>query len=376
MNYIDLKKWKNNWGKVNDIYLWGYGKNCKNHLDYLKSKVRIAGIIDNDRTKTGTRNDGILVVHPENIDLKGKKIVVTAPSSGYEEICEQLTALGFEEYIDFCNVMLFISARAWFVENKVVLSKVHISITTACTLNCKYCNMYMPFHKGNVITYSFEQVKEQIDALFTKVDKVINLDLLGGEPLINKELPKIVTYIYSQYYDRVNTVSIVTNGTIMPSKELMDVIRRHAVRVNMSNYRLDGQYNTKFIEIKNMLEERSIKVLIDESLQWKDFSFPYESLELSDEQAYENMCKCNPIFKGFNDYKFYFCHLVWSANKAGIYKEQQQDYIDFRQQDDNIREKIFMMNICCFEDNYVSLCKYCGGCSNMNQKYISVGEQA
>ena len=80
MNYTDLKKWKSNWENVDSIYLWGYGKMCKQHLEYLKAKIHIEGIIDNDRNKTGYNIDNIPILHPNDIELVNKKIVITAPS--------------------------------------------------------------------------------------------------------------------------------------------------------------------------------------------------------------------------------------------------------------------------------------------------------
>lgn len=78
--------------------------------------------------------------------------------------------------------------------------------------------------------------------------------------------------------------------------------------------------------------------------------------------------------EAFNDSKFYFCHLVWSSDKAGISKEQPDDYRPEQNQGAVCKESIVLMNMCCFDNTYNSLCKDCG-CSNLNQKYIKTGEQ-
>ncbi len=377
MNTKDFNLWCDEWKNVKKIMLWGYGKICSLHMSDLISKFEIEAIIDNDKSKEGFTPEGIQIAHPDNIDLHGKRVVVV---SAYDDVREQLMEMGLEEYKDFCDIRLFVSGRAWIDDKKVCLSELHISINTACTLNCKYCNMYIPFHKKHAVIYSFDQVKEQFDLLFKFVDKIYNLIILGGEPLINKDLSKIIDYLYENYFDYFEEVEVCTNGTIIPDEQLIKSLQRPKNLVSISDYSLDDAYREKFLKIKNLLDENNINnkwiTTFDTHVQWKDFSFPYEPLNMSEEKAYENMCKCNPFYKGFNDSKFYFCHLVWSADKAGIAQECPQDYIDFTSLKSEDREQIVKMYVCCFDDNkYVSLCQKCGGRSKLNQKYLKPGVQ-
>lgn len=372
MKTTDLKKWIAAWKDIGTIVLWGYGKNCMLHIEEIKKDYAVEAIVDNDENKDGTITDGIPVMLPQKIELRHKKIVIT---THYEEISAQLKREGFEEYVDFCDMRILVSAGSWYQYGKVVLSEVHIAVTTACTLNCKYCNMYMPFHKNHILTLKPEEVKEQIQLLFTYVDRVSNLILIGGETLLYQELDQVIRYICECYRQRVGNIEIVTNGTVLPKAPLLEVLKENQVLVSMSNYQLNAKYQEKFEQVKQLFAQNGVKSYSNADLQWKDFAFPYRKLNLSDAQAYENMNLCNPVFRGFNDSKLYFCHLVWSANKAGIYQEQDTDYIDFRKITAENREEIVLFHLCCRDSGYVSLCKDCGGCSNRNQSYIPVGEQ-
>ncbi len=370
-----LDQWKKSWIGEKNVALWGYGKTCRYFLSDLKKTLNIEYIIDNDKDKEGTVVDDVPIIHPDSIDLHGKRIIVT---TYYQQICQQLKQKGLREFIDFCDIRMFISGKSWFEYNKVILNELHISITTACTLNCKYCNMYMPFHKKSIVTYSFEEVKSQIDLLFRFTDKVVKLVLLGGEPLVNRDLSKIIEYIYSAYPQKFDLLEIITNATIIPDEQILKAFRNPGIIINISNYNLNAAYTDKLNKIKDILDKNNINTIINTDLQWKDFSFPYSGLGLSDEQADINMHKCNPDFRGFNDSKFYFCHLVWSADKAGLFKERSSDYVDLgaeNVEESDKKEKMVLMNMCCFDRCYNSLCKECGGCSDLNQKYISVGEQ-
>ena len=373
MNSNDLQIWKNSWINVGQISLWGYGQMGKIYLNALRNQYDIKCIIDNDLSKNGLNDKGIPVVHPDLTYIRNQKIVIT---TYYDQIKEQLTKQGLKEYVDFCDVRTFISCISWFERKEIVLSKLHISITTACTLNCKYCNMYTPFHKKAPIMYSFEQIKEQLDSLFGVVNKVIRLVLLGGEPLLNRDLYKVIDYLQSKYSKQFDMLEIVTNGTIIPDKSLIKALQHPNILVSMSDYNLSQSYKDEFLKVKDSLTGNDINIMVNANLEWKDFSFPYSNLNLSDEQAYINMNKCNPPFRGFNDFKFYFCHIVWSADKAGIYKEKPTDYINFSTLTTEEKEKIVLMNICCFDNCYNSLCNACGGCSDLNNKFISTGEQA
>ncbi len=53
--------------------------------------------------------------------------------------------------------------------------------------------------------------------------------LIGGEPLLYKELPEVVEYIGNNYRDKIATFSITTNGTILPSAKLRSVCRENNV---------------------------------------------------------------------------------------------------------------------------------------------------
>ena len=357
--------------------LWGYGKLCREILNNFKTNLpdlHIEAIIDNNSDNKKIVS-GIPVVNPSQIDLTNKKILITT-SSYYDEIKADLEKQGMKENVDFCDIRTFISGASWFKNQKVVLTKLIISITTACTLNCKHCSMYMPFHKKNTIMYSFEEVKQQIDLLFKYVDNVMELVVIGGEPFLNKDLSRIIEYMQVNYSDHFNTLNIITNGTIIPDKQLIETLKYQNVVVNISNYYVNEGYINKFNQVKSLLEEHQIRISVNNELEWKDFSFPYEGLHLSDEDAYINMNKCDPYCRGFNDSKFYFCHFVWSADKAGIFKEDAYDYVDFSSLSIDEKEKIVLMNLCYFNSGYNSLCRECGGFSNLNQKIIKAGQQS
>jgi molybdenum cofactor biosynthesis enzyme MoaA len=84
-------------------------------------------------------------------------------------------------------------------------------VTRRCNLSCGYCTEY-----DNVSSMiPLETLERRIDALHQL--HVVNISLLGGEPLMHPDLPAIVAYS-----DRDAQVSVTTNGFLITE----DLIRR------------------------------------------------------------------------------------------------------------------------------------------------------
>ncbi|MDA0081933.1 hypothetical protein [Brachyspira hyodysenteriae] len=88
------------------------------------------------------------------------------------------------------------------------------------------------------------------------------------------------------------------------------------------------------------------------------------------------MLNCSPIFKGVNDSKLYYCHIVWSAVKSGLIKENNNDFIYLSKKLD-YNEKLYLLkfSLGMIENKYISLCSLCAGCGSDNNNIIDVGVQ-
>src|SRR5579859_6614841 len=84
-------------------------------------------------------------------------------------------------------------------------------VTRRCNLSCGYCTEYDKVSP----MIPLDILKARIDALHRL--RVINISLLGGEPLMHPELPAIVAYA-----NRKAQVSITSNGFLLTA----DLIRR------------------------------------------------------------------------------------------------------------------------------------------------------
>lgn len=87
-------------------------------------------------------------------------------------------------------------------------------VTRRCNLSCGYCTEY-----DNVsAAIPLETLKQRIDALHRL--NVVNISMLGGEPLMHPELPAVVAHA-----DRRSQVSVTTNGFLI-TKDLILALNR------------------------------------------------------------------------------------------------------------------------------------------------------
>ncbi len=123
-----------------------------------------------------------------------------------------------------------------FLCGKVDMPNFAISLTTKCTMRCKGCiSMMQYFDSGTHCTCTLSGVKASLDALFRIVDSVQRVRVLGGEPLLHKELAQVVRFLRES--PKVRTVDLVTNATLEFKEDVLEALEgTHKARVTISDY--------------------------------------------------------------------------------------------------------------------------------------------
>ena len=226
----------------------------------------------------------------------------------------------FLSIFDF-NIIKFLSKRKcgkWLYYNKERLSflftgKVSIPIlvyvvTTRCTLNCKYCNSFMPaFTKEtHLAPVSFEQFKEDMDKLLKSVDKIHVFQFIGGEPFLAKDLPKMIEYAKSK--KQIEQIYLTTNATILPSQELLKALK--GVSVEISDYRHVRGIKLYYDEIKALFKKNQIKYSVFQEEQGGTFystqdiyDVPQDDNTIKERSLTCHLRKCHQLCDG----KLYLC---------------------------------------------------------------------
>ena len=229
-----------------NIVLWGAANIGKRFLDFYLGSIHIVKVCDGNLKRIGTQLNGFIIENPDSIVNDGNTIVVVT-CSFYSEIRPKLEKQGFAHniscfyYDDFERILML------YKYGHLRSNRVDISLTEKCTLNCKHCNMFMP-HFSNPKEQPLESVLHDIELYFDTVDFVKEMELLGGEPFLYKELPAVMRFVQEVFLGRVGQLNIFTNATIIPSDEVLILMKQLNIHCMISDYSRQVPYQEKLCE--------------------------------------------------------------------------------------------------------------------------------
>lgn len=231
------------------------------------------------------------------------------------------------------------------------LYHVEMPVTLRCSLKCKKCSFMMPYFTEPV-DYDIDRLLEYMDKLFNCVDAVQIFRILGGEPFLYRNLAPIIEKALA--CPKVRTVDIVTNGTIVPDKRLLQLMRNPKLTVQISDY---GEFSRKKSEIKSLCDKEGVRCVIRGSKEktWVDEG-DLEYRGRTKKELKRQMRHCGNICRSFHNGRLYFCPRASFGTKLGI-PDVGEDYVDFTGSQDRkaLRKKIFELN----QKSYLAACNYC-----------------
>lgn len=201
----------------------------------------------------------------------------------------------YEKFYDNKNISkihkMFLALKLCLT-NKVPIASLDVHITTACTLKCKACSHKIPYYKTeNHHVMSIDEFKHELDIILKNVDCIYNLLLLGGEPLLHKELDKFIQYANSK--KQVKRIVIVTNGTLLPSKNVIKALQNSSkTLIFISSYEKNKSLkNYKPKEICELCENNKIRYVLAHNNSW------WRQPEINLYNSYSNQEIENNFFK-------------------------------------------------------------------------------
>ena len=107
---------------------------------------------------------------------------------------------------------------------KVDIPYIELVLTTKCTLRCESCNNLMQyFNPKNQYTCTLQGITHSLDKLFAAVDSIQSMRIIGGEPLLFKDVDKIIAYLGRQ--EKLLSFNIVTNGTLLLKEDAINALK-------------------------------------------------------------------------------------------------------------------------------------------------------
>ena len=329
-----------------------------------------------DRARCGKEYLGYDVIEPKYLVEHREAIILIASADFYYEILNYLEGLDCENIYDICYLLEqpidlnLLSHRAremydardnyYKASQGTDLTIVHLGfcVSERCSLKCKDCSFLMQYYKSPQ-NIDLEKYKPALDRFIETVDYISEFRIYGGEPFMNPEMYKLLDWYNS--CEKINTLSIYTNGTIIPNERTLQSMKAKKVKVHISDY----EHNMDKVKLlTEVLERNNIPYFIRKYDMWceaGDLSPKNHSFEKMKE-IYANCfaTNCYSFLKG----KFYVCPRAAHAANLKAIPDIESDCIDFNDESVSIDElKVRIKNLM-HERDFIEACKFCDGLDN------------
>ena len=294
--------------KTKNIILFGAGENCEIVLELLEVvqlKGNVKYIVDNNTELEGDFLQGVEILQatPEKCITAEDDVIFVTSDYYYEEIKKQLVGYGLKEEINFFNARDYLPLYVFKEASKVIGMNVAFYVTTKCSLRCKYCTQKSPYIKEKK-HFLVEDVLLDMKGYFETVDFTHEIMLVGGEPLLHPDFGLLIEELQKNYGTQFSEITIITNGTIMPSLELLEIMANKNIHFEISDY--GETVNKKRIEdLTKILNQYNISYDIIAHGSWTNmWRDENENCGLINrfKFIYCNN-KCRSVYKG----KFFLC---------------------------------------------------------------------
>lgn len=363
-----------------ELIPYGTGRIGRRVIPTLIEQFDIPFLIDNSRRQREVLGRRILTLEEatEYIATHDCKVVVTTVYGAYQEIRKELENIGLEENRDFCLFEQFVLEWNLRWKSKCVLSKIDTVITTKCTLRCKNCNMFINCMESHE-DLSLEELKANFDTFFESVDYVYEYTLLGGEPFLHSNLKEILIYLGDNYGDRIGKINLISNGTVVPSQEILDIMQEYHIMVNISDYTNAVSYTDRLKEVEMTFKKNSIEYYTIPNNVWKDVLYPRCNYHTDNPK--EHMKLCGHGTHSVDGGKLYWCDPAFASERFMRFETKEDDSLDLALNKKKHSKFVASLNIIKYilgevnERGYMTICEKCAGIGWDNENVVIAGVQ-
>lgn len=243
-------------------------------------------------------------------------------------------------------------------ENNILRIKgIDVDITEKCTLRCRDCinlisRIPSPRHFGAV------DCVKSLEILASLTGVIDRVGIIGGEPFLHPGLSEICEAAFK--IPNVLSLHIVTNGTVIPKKEVLSELKNYITLITISNY---GRLSKNIKAVEELCVEYGIPVETRaEDISWTDLGAPEKRgrNEGKSKMIYRGCYfkdNCNALING----QLHLCPRSAFGTDLHLIKDNSTDYVDLFDEgvsEADKRKKIyFLLN----KTKYLICCDYCSG---------------
>jgi hypothetical protein len=222
-------------------------------------------------------------------------------------------------------------------------------------------------------------IEKTAAAYFSIIDHVEQFSISGGEPLLHEELPKIIS-ILLRYENQFDTLEVITNGTLLPKKELLNVLSANKkICVLIDDY--GKSLSKKTEQIHQILDNENIKNSMRRYYGkdahcggWVDFGRGFERRWKSVEEIEALYRKCAyPVKLGFcfqiSGGELHPCSRSRRCMEKSILTKDKTEYIDLLDETISMEErKKFFRGFA--SRRSLRACAYCAGMCDDSPRFV------
>lgn len=246
---------------------------------------------------------------------------------------QRMIAVFFRTWTKINQIIAYLRNKT--VCNKLCIGKIDWMITERCSLKCEECLNLMQYYESPQ-NYSLEEIKKVSEVFFKHVDSVLEVRLLGGEPLMNPEFYEICQYFAQQ--SQVQAIIVFTNATIPLKEKELKKLNKQKIFFYISDYGLNNQIVDQTVKILTYLE---LQYYIEDYRRdtWiKHSEFEEVKIKNGNEKKLFEMCRgrdCPVILKD----KFFICEYLANAINIQAIPDNVNNYVEIKE-NENLEKEI------------------------------------
>ena len=250
-----------------------------------------------------------------------------------------------------------IESHQAYVDGALFVRSAEVIITERCSLKCKDCSNLMQYYTDPKHC-DVSLILKSLSAFFASVDDILEFRILGGEPFLNHEWPRVVQQAIDE--PKVRRIVVITNGTIVPIHAGWECLKDPKVRLNISNY---GSHSRKYEALIDFAEQNGIRYWVYKAEVWNDCAQvrDYGRSEAENKEVFRH-CWSKNIWTTLSDGKLYRCPYAANVERLEASPHFSDDHIDLLDmtispQDLKVKVKDYLL--------YKESLKTCGFCSGV-----------
>lgn len=361
---------------INRIYVYGITKEGTEVAILLKGIG--ADVVFVDRVKAiEVQYMGIDVIAPAQMDFSDNRFIIVLSMGLYNTgiILKKFELDGYIYGRDIFDIKSFLGFYIYIIAlykyKKCIMVDGGVMAIYRCSLKCKNCMGGFPYMK-NPSQVSLEQFKKDVDIYFSNIDYTLSFGLGGAEILMCKNLDTYIEYVMKNYAHQIWKFSFLTNGTILPDKKIIELLKEYDIDVVVSNYSAVEHWEEKFRKLKVLMNEHEISVSTVDYENWIDMGWTENTYKNNIGDLFD-ICgmQCRVVHNG----RLNYCIHGMTANEALFHTDISSDEFDLLSDDIRKKHQLVEYHLGFNENGDLKMCHYCNGYMNINNKMVAVAEQ-